>query len=167
MANAIIVGEVLAYDESFMRQALQMALKAFDSDEVPIGALVVSPEGAVIGKGYNRTEALHSQSRHAEVCAIEQAGESSHGWRLIGCTLYVTVEPCIMCMGLVGLSRIVRVVYGAKSPLFGASLEREMLPSVYKHIEGITSGICETEVEELMKRFFKDKRKKGEEHRGD
>ncbi len=167
MADAIIESEVRAYDEVFMRQALQMALQAYHEDEVPIGAVVVSPEGEVVGKGFNRTETLHSQSRHAEVCAIEQAGEYGKDWRLTGCTLYVTVEPCIMCMGLIGLSRVVRVVYGAKSPLFGSTLDREMLPSVYKHIEGITSGVCENEVQELMKRFFKNKRMKGEEHRRD
>ena len=167
MADTIIEGEVRAYDEVFMREALKMALKAYNEDEVPIGAVVVSPEGEIIGRGFNRTEQECTQSRHAEVCALEQAGKQVGDWRLSGCTLYVTVEPCIMCMGLIGLSRVKRVVYGAKSPLFGSTVDRDMLPSVYKHIEGVTSGVGELEVQELMKSFFKKKRMKGEEHKRD
>ncbi len=152
---------VAAYDAAFMKQALSMALKAFENQEVPIGAVVISPEGEIIGKGYNQTEHFHCQSRHAEVMAIEQAGRAVQDWRLSGCTLYVTVEPCLMCLGLIGLSRITRVVYGAKSPQFGSTIDREQLPSVYQHIEGITSGVCEEEVQQMMKRFFKTKRKLG------
>ena len=167
MADAIIESEVRAYDEAFMKKALEMALKAFHEDEVPIGAVVVSPEGEIVGQGFNRTEQSHTQSRHAEVCALEEAGNRVKDWRLSGYTLYVTLEPCIMCMGLIALSRVSRVVYGAQSPLFGSTVDREMLPSVYKHIEGITSGVAEDEIKALMKRFFKEKRMKGEEHRRD
>ncbi len=110
-------------------------------------------------------------SREHERCegqgCDEQAGKYGKDWRLNGCTLYVTVEPCIMCMGLIALSRVSRIVYGAQSPLFGSTVDREMLPSVYKHIEGITSGVGEDEIQALMKRFFKEKRMKGEEHRRD
>ncbi len=158
MADSYLEHDSRVYDEMFMQHALTLARKAFAADEVPIGAVVVSPEGDIIGKGYNQTEHCYSQSRHAEVIAIEQAGKSLHDWRLVGSTLYVTIEPCIMCMGLIGLSRISRVVYGAASPLFGLTLDKEMLPSVYKHIQGITSGIGEAEVQDIMKQFFKQKR---------
>jgi tRNA(adenine34) deaminase len=162
MAYSIIESQARAYDEIFMKQALEMALCAYKENEVPIGAVVISKEGEVIGKGYNRTEQEYSQSRHAEVGALEQAGRVLKDWRLTGCTLYVTIEPCMMCLGLIGLSRVSRVVYGAQSPLFGLTLDKEMLPNVYKHIKGITAGICEEEAQGLMERFFKEQRIAGE-----
>ncbi len=88
-------------DAYFMQKALRLAEKAYQHDEVPIGAVVVSAEGKVLGRGYNRTEVDYSQSRHAEVCAIERAGKKLLDWRLDGCTLYVTLQPCIMCMSLI------------------------------------------------------------------
>ena len=150
-------------DAYFMQKALRLAEKAYQHDEVPIGAVVVSAEGKVLGRGYNRTEVDYSQSRHAEVCAIERAGKKLLDWRLDGCTLYVTLQPCIMCMSLICLSRVTRLVYGAESPLFGYHLDKEVLPRLYKkHIKGITSGILEEESKVLLERFFKQKRKKGD-----
>lgn len=147
----------------FMSQALQLAQKAGLEDEVPVGALVVSHKGEVLGSGSNQTEKRHSQSRHAEVQAIEQAGELTQDWRLVDCTIYITVEPCLMCMSLICLSRISRLVYGATSPLFGYHLDRESLPSVYrKHIQGITSGIRGEESQQLLEEFFKKKRMKSD-----
>jgi tRNA(adenine34) deaminase len=153
-------------DAYFMQKALELAHKAYELNEVPVGALVVSGDGLILGKGYNRTERDNSQSRHAEVCAIEKAGKRLRDWRLDGCTLYVTLEPCMMCVSLMSLSRISRIVYGAESPLFGYHLDKELLPWIYKrHIKGITSGVLEKESKTLLQQFFKHRRKKGEHDR--
>lgn len=146
-------------DIHYMRQAFALAKKAFNKDEVPIGALVVDEQGKIIGRGYNLSQSKHSQSYHAEVRAIEAAGKMLKDWRLENCTLYVTLEPCLMCMSLIGLSRIKRIVYGAFSPLFGYHLDKEFLPSLYKRqIENVTSGILQVEIEQLLKKFFNRKR---------
>ena len=150
-------------DAYFMHKALKLAQKAYRQDEVPIGAVVISSRGEILGRGYNRTEQDCSQSRHAEVCAIERAGKKLQDWRLDGCTLYVTLDPCLMCMSLMSISRVTRIVYGAESPLFGYHIDKEILPQLYKkHIKGITSGILEEESRMLLEQFFKHKRKKGE-----
>lgn len=149
-------------DRYYMLQALELAKKAYAKGEIPIGAVVVTQEGAIIGKGYNLTEHSRSQSSHAEVRAIEQAGRKLGDWRLDGCTLYVTLQPCLMCLGLICLSRITRLVYGAESPLFGYHLDKESLPCLYKkHMKGITSGVLEEESKKLLEQFFKMKRKQG------
>lgn len=161
MAGRIIETKsiVEAHDEIHMRKALDLARRAFEEDEVPIGAVIVSSEGTVIGAGSNKSEQLWSQSRHAEVIAIEEAGRHEKDWRLVDCTLYVTVQPCLMCMSLVALSRISRVVYGAESPLFGYHLDFEQLPRLYrKHIRGISSGVLQQEAQQLIETFFKEKR---------
>jgi tRNA(adenine34) deaminase len=145
-------------DNFFMQQALLQAYKALEKDEVPIGAIIVNNLGSIIGKGYNLTEDKYSQSNHAEIRAIQNAGKKIKDWRLEYCTIYVTLEPCLMCISLIGLSRIERVVYGADSPLFGYHLDKEILPDLYKrHIKGITKGVMANEVELLLKKFFKDK----------
>ena len=155
-------------DTAFMQKALVYARKAYEEDEIPIGAVVISQDGDILGVGSNKTEQLACQSRHAEVIAIEQAGNVLQNWRLVGCTLYVTLQPCLMCMSLIGLSRISRVVYGAKSPIFGFDLDNEELPQVYrKHRGGISSGILEEESQQLLEQFFREKREKGEELRTD
>ncbi len=147
-------------DHLFMELALALAREAFEQDEIPVGALVVSQEGSVIGSGYNITERQFSQSRHAEVCAIEQAGTQQQSWRLERCTLYVTLEPCLMCMGLICLSRIERLVYAASSPLFGYTRDKEDFSSLYtKHIKGVSAGIKAEESKALLEHFFKHKRK--------
>lgn len=148
-------------DAYFMHKALQLAHKAYQRNEVPIGAVVISAQGETLGRGYNRTEQECSQSRHAEVSAIERAGNKLQDWRLDGCTLYVTLEPCLMCMSLMSISRVSRIVYGAESPLFGYHLDKEILPPLYKkHIKGITSGVLEEESRMLLEQFFKQRRKK-------
>lgn len=163
MVNRIVEGGVRTYDQTFMHKALEQALLAFESDEVPIGAVVVNAEGAIIGSGYNQTEQSYSQSRHAEVVALEMAGKGAKDWRLMDCTLYVTVEPCLMCMSLICLSRISRVVYGTPSPLFGYQIEKESLPVVYqKHLRGVTSGVLGDESQKLIEEFFKRKRVQSE-----
>ncbi len=152
---------VLYSDEYFMSYAVEQARSALAVDEVPIGAIVVDSENKIIGYGYNMVEKENSQSRHAEVMAIEQAGKCISNWRLTNCTIYVTVEPCLMCLSLIGISRCKRLVYGASSPLFGCHLDKDMMPELYlKHIAGITSGILEDEAVLLLKGFFKRKREK-------
>lgn len=151
------------YDDLFMSIALKEALKAYALREIPIGALVVSSEGKIIGRGYNTTEKDSTQRSHAEMKALAKAGKKMRDWRLEGCTLYVTVQPCCMCMGLICLSRVERVVYGAQSPLFGYVLDKEEMPDLYqKHIKGIQGGIKAHEAEVLIKSFFKERRKEGE-----
>jgi tRNA(adenine34) deaminase len=150
-------------DEYFMRFALLQAQRAYAKNEVPIGAIVISQTGAIMGRGYNTTEQDHTQRSHAEVKALAQAGKKLKDWRLEGCTLYVTVQPCCMCIGLVCLSRIERVVYGAESPFFGYHLDKESLPDLYKkHIKGITSGVLAHHAQALLKDFFRKQREKGE-----
>ncbi len=153
-------------DILFMYKALKLAYKAQELDEVPIGALVVNQQGLIIGRGFNKTETSCSQIYHAEARAIAQAGKKQGDWRLDYCTLYVTLEPCMMCFALCGLSRIERVVYGAESPLFGYHLDKQALPDLYKkHIKGITGGILADEAQLLLKQFFKQKREYGEHNR--
>ena len=159
MLNTVVTEQ----DTYYMKKALVLAQKAFDSGEIPIGAVVVTPAGAIIGSGYNWTEHACSQSGHAEVRAIEKAGKKMGDWRLDGCTIYITLQPCLMCMSLICLSRIARIVYGAESPLFGYHLDKEAMPCLYKkHIKGITSGVLAEESIHLVEKFFKLKRKKGE-----
>lgn len=142
-----------------MQQALEQAKMAADSGEIPVGAVVVSPYGEVLGSGRNLVEAYHCQIHHAEVRAIDEACKKLQTWHLDGCTLYVTLEPCMMCISLIALSRIERVVYGAESPFFGYHLDKEGVLSLYtKQIKNITSGVLGNEATALLKDFFRHKR---------
>ena len=148
----------------FMQQALKEAHKAYAKDEVPIGAVVVNAKGAIIARGHNYVEKEHTQLAHAEVRAIEKAGKKIGDWRLNNCWLYVTLEPCTMCMGLIALSRMQGLVYGASSPLFGFHLDNIDNIRVYKRstltiIDSVEIGSAGA----LLKLFFQKKRnKKGE-----
>lgn len=108
-------------DDEYMQSALDQAYKALGQNEVPIGALVVDAQGAIIAQAYNQVEALSTQRAHAEMLAMESACAVMGNWRLNNCWLYVTLEPCAMCMGFAQLSRLAGVVYGAHSPRFGYS----------------------------------------------
>ena len=146
-----------------MQKALDQAQEAFENNEVPIGAVVVNKEGAVIGVGYNQVEKNKCQTFHAEVLAVKQACAFIKDWRLDDCWLYVTLEPCTMCMGLLKLSRITGVVYGPDSPLFGYQLDNAINNQVYnKNAITIIKGVCSEKSVELLKQFFKNKRKKSE-----
>lgn len=151
-------------DNYFMHQALQLARVASTQDEVPIGAIVVSADGRIIGQGYNQVEGMQSQTAHAEIEAIQQAAQELKNWRLEGCTLYVTIAPCVMCFALIKLSRVDRIVYGAPSPRFGYQLDKVATSSVYKDI-AISSGVCEDEAQRLVTEFFQKKRKKKGEYK--
>lgn len=151
---------ILAYHERFMRAALEQAQLAFDHDEVPVGAVIVAPDGSIIARACNATESTHTQTAHAEMRAIAQAGQARGDWRLQDCWLYVTLEPCAMCMNAIILSRLAGVVYGAASPLFGyLKVDKEGSSWLYKRDAlTILDRICEQESQQLLKQFFKKKR---------
>jgi len=142
-------------DERYMRMALDEAHQALERDEVPIGAVVVCRD-RVIGRGHNLTEALIDVTAHAEMQAITAAASSLGGKYLNECTLYVTVEPCLMCAGALGWSQIARIVYGADDPKRGYHTYGGSSPFHKKTV--ITSGILGDECAQLMKDFFKSKR---------
>lgn len=141
-------------DEQYMKQALQEAHKAFSEGEVPIGAVIVC-RGQVIARGHNLTERLHDVTAHAEMQAITAATEYLGGKYLTNCTLYVTVEPCIMCAGALGWSQIPRVVYGAADEKRGF---RRFAPQALHPRCEVVSGVLEDECATLMKTFFQRKR---------
>ena len=144
----------------YMMIALNEAKKAFDMDEVPIGAVVVK-DGVVISRAHNLREKKQRATAHAEVLAIEKACKKLGSWRLDGCVLYVTLEPCTMCIGASILSRVDGVVYGADDPKGGSlgSLFDVSLIKGFNHYPWVVSGICEEECSDLLKDFFKNKRK--------
>ena len=136
-----------------MSKALQLAERAFEEDEVPIGAVVVHNQ-KIIGKGYNQTEKLTDVTAHAEMIAITSASEYMGSKFLNECTLYVTVEPCIMCFGAIEWSRIGKVVFGAHEPKSGYSSKG----LAFNHKVESISSVREVECANLMKAFFKKKR---------
>lgn len=144
-------------DEYYMSLAMRQAEEAFDADEVPVGAVVVC-NGKVIGTGYNQTETLNDVTAHAEMIALTAAENNLGGKYLPQCTLYVTVEPCIMCAGALGWSQIGRIVYGASDAKRGFTCfcHGSHTPLHPKTI--VTRGIMEEEASSLMKEFFKKKR---------
>ncbi len=145
----------------FMIKALAQAERALAAEEVPIGAVVVDQHGKIIARGFNQIEKKGSQCAHAEAIAIQRAGKKLGDWRLHGCWIYVTLEPCLMCFGLIQLSRIEGLVYGAPSTLFGVSLTiPKELPSYAKNLQ-MEGGVKEYESLLLLKKFFGMLRKKG------
>jgi tRNA(adenine34) deaminase len=143
----------------YMAIALKEAKKAYIIDEVPIGAIVVK-DGIVISKAHNLRERKQSATAHAEVLAIEKACNKLGSWRLDGCVLYVTLEPCTMCIGASILARVDGIVYGAKDPKGGSlgSLYDISLIKGFNHYPWVVSGVCEDESSLLLKEFFKNKR---------
>lgn len=146
-------------DEYYMRMAVQEATKAFDKDEVPIGAVVVF-EKKVVGRAHNQTELLKDPTAHAEMIAITQACEAAGQGRLPGATLYVTLEPCPMCLGAMIHARIERLVFGAREAKTGAcgSVVHLMADAKWNHRFKIEEGLLEFEAAALLQEFFKKKR---------
>ncbi len=144
----------------FMKLALIEAENAGQIDEVPIGSLIVDNKGNVISKAHNKTIKNVDPTAHAEILAIRKAAEKINNYRLLDTTLYVTIEPCIMCMGAIINARIKNVVYGAKDPKWGAagSLYNFSEDLRFNHNPEIISGICEDECRTIIQDFFKDKR---------
>jgi tRNA(adenine34) deaminase len=148
--------------EYFMNAAYQEALKALDEGEVPIGA-VIAKNNTIIGRGYNRIEQLADATAHAEIIAITAAAAGLATWRLDGCVIYVTLEPCIMCLGALLQSRISGIVFGATDPRLGAIATRDyrlQLEAAYGFFPNISSGLMAQESGELLRSFFRDLRKK-------
>lgn len=141
-------------DQRFMKMALSEAKRAFDADEVPIGAVVVL-NGMVIGRGYNLTERLHDVTAHAEIQAITASAETLGSKYLEGCTVYVTVEPCVMCAGAMYWAKIKRLVYGAPDDKYGYT---KVAPNALHPKTEVESGVMAQECAKLMKDFFKNKR---------
>ena len=144
----------MTQDEIFMRKALDEAQKALAAGEVPIGAVIVAQD-KVIGRGHNLTETLHDVTAHAEMQAITAATEYLGGKYLTDCTLYVTVEPCVMCAGAIGWSQLSRIVYGASGPKRGY---QTYAPRAFHPKTQVLTGVLEAECAQLMKSFFKQKR---------
>lgn len=156
--NETIFG--LKKDREYMSCALLQAHKAYMRNEIPVGAVIVDQNGIIVARGYNLVEKKQTQCAHAEVRAIMSANKKIGDWRLTNCWLYVTLEPCVMCMGLIMLSRLSGVVYGANSPLFGFHLDTQLSCQVYKSSAPIiVSRVCEKESMDLLKQFFKKRRK--------
>ena len=143
----------------FMYAALQEAEHAFEEDEVPVGAVVVY-KNKIIGRGFNQVEKLNDATAHAEMIALTSASNHLKNWRLNECSIYVTLEPCIMCTGALLSSRIENLYYGANDPKFGAcgSLHNLAENSRTNHTIKVFSGILAKESEELLKSFFTKKR---------
>jgi len=148
-------------DTHYMRLALAEAERAYALGEVPVGAVVVA-DGAFIASGFNEPIGRLDPSAHAEMVAIRNAAQALGNYRLSGATLYVTVEPCTMCAGLLIHSRIERLVYGASEPKSGAVHSNLNLfeTGPYNHRLEITGGVLETECSELMSRFFAERRER-------
>ncbi|MBP2321558.1 tRNA(adenine34) deaminase [Kibdelosporangium banguiense] len=148
-------------DEAWIRAALTVAADAPNTGDVPIGAIVVSPLGEELARACNAREALGDPTAHAEILALRAAARS-HGdsWRLTGCTLYVTVEPCTMCAGALVLARVARVVFGAWEPRTGAagSLWDVVRDQRLNHRPEVVGGILEAETAELLADFFRSRR---------
>lgn len=139
-----------------MGEALAAAREAFTNDDVPVGAVVLGPDGSVIGRGFNTREAHNDPTGHAEVVALRQAGEVLQSWHLDGCTLVVTLEPCTMCAGAAVLARIQTVVFGAWDPKAGAvgSLWDVVRDRRLNHRPEVVAGVREPECRELLDEFF-------------
>ncbi|MCR5279688.1 MAG: tRNA adenosine(34) deaminase TadA [Lachnospiraceae bacterium] len=149
----------LTPDEKYMREALKEARKAYKLGEVPIGC-VIEYEGKIIGRGYNRRKTDKSTLSHAEITAIKKASKVIGDWRLEGCTLYVTLEPCQMCSGAIIQARIDRVVMGCMNPKAGCggSLLNILQNPDFNHQAEVTRGVLEEECSEILTRFFKELR---------
>ena len=151
--------------KKYMELALEEANKALKQDEVPIGAIVVDPDGKVIGKGYNRRELDQDATQHAEMIAIREAFKNICLWRLIDCSLFVTLEPCPMCAGAIINSRIKDVYFGAMDPKAGACGSVVDLFSVEKfnHHPHVIRGLFQEKSSQMLKDFFREIRKKQKE----
>ena len=148
-------------DQFYMKIAIEEAKKAANIGEVPIGAIIVR-DGEVISRAHNLRESTQNPTAHAEHIAIQKASQYLKSWRLEGCKLYITLEPCVMCSGSIVMSRIPEVIYGAKDPKGGCagSLMDLLQESRFNHRANVKTGILEEECSGLLKAFFKEIRQK-------
>ncbi|HEY0562079.1 MAG TPA: tRNA adenosine(34) deaminase TadA [Methylophilus sp.] len=150
-------------DTEFMRQALALAQLAAQQQEVPVGAVVVK-DGVVIGRGSNSPIGLHDPTAHAEIMALRDAAKHLGNYRLVDCTLYVTLEPCAMCSGAIQHARITRLVYGASDPKTGAcgSVVNLMAEPKLNHHTQVEGGLMQAECGALLSAFFKQRRQQAQ-----
>ena len=150
----------LARDVDVMRLALARARRALGTGDVPVGAVVVGPDGAVVGEGHNAREADGDPTAHAEVLALRAAARTLGRWRLEDCTLVVTLEPCLMCAGAIVLARVPRVVFGAWDPKAGASGSQwdVLRDRRVNHRPEVLGGVLEDECGEVLREFFESQR---------
>lgn len=158
--SKLYYGIILGHMEKFMKMALEEAQKASEIGEVPIGAIVVK-DNIVVGRGYNKTETTKDPTAHAEMEAIRMAAKTLGGWRLIGCDLYVTCEPCSMCAGAIVWSRIENLYIGTMDPKAGAcgSVFNIVQEEKLNHNVNIETGILQEECSKILKDFFKNLRR--------
>ncbi len=149
-------------DEHFMKLALAEARQADDANEVPVGAVIVHQD-KVIARGHNQKERLHDPTAHAEMLAITAACEYRNDWRLTGCSMYVTLEPCVMCAGAILLARLDRLAYGTADPKTGAcgSMHQLVTDPRANHQVSVTSGLLELECSLIVRNFFARQRNLG------
>ena len=152
-------------DREWMLEALKYAEKAKEMGEIPVGAVIVR-DGELLCGAHNLRETDRSATAHAELLAIEEACRLLSGWRLSGCTLYVTLEPCPMCAGAIVNSRVDRVVFGAKDPAAGCCGSVLNLNSYpFNHAFSLSGGVCEKECLEILRSFFEETRRKKKDER--
>jgi tRNA(adenine34) deaminase len=146
-------------DERWMREAIDLARRAETEGEVPVGAVLVI-DGECVGRGWNRPVAAHDASAHAEINALRDAGARLGNYRLPGSTLYVTLEPCVMCAGAIVHARVARVVYGALDPKTGAagSVFDTLVSDRHNHVVQVESGLLADESSHLLRTFFRARR---------
>lgn len=143
-------------DEEMMLKALELARKAFDAGEVPVGAIIIDEHGTIIGEGFNQRETKKTPLAHAEIIAIEKAAEITGKWRLSDCTIYVTLEPCPMCAGAIMNARIKRLVYGAFDEKGGACASLfNLYDYPVNHKPLVRSRILEKECSSILENFFR------------
>src|ERR1700694_3713565 len=148
----------MGVEEEFMRAALELAAQAAEKGEVPVGAVVVK-DGAIIGRGYNRPITSSDPAANAEIVALREAAAALGNYRLAGCELYVTLEPCAMCVGAMVHARLARIVYGAADPKTGACGSIVDLPGLatFNHHGHFEGGILADECSGVLKRFFAER----------
>ncbi len=146
----------------FMNEAIQQAKLALMINEVPVGAVIVF-DGKVIASGFNKRESNHDPLGHAEIYAIKEASALLGTWRLNGCQLYCTLEPCLMCAGAIVLSRLDSVIFASKDPKAGAfgSIANILDIKGLNHYPNVIAGVCQPEASELLSDFFRNLRKSG------
>ena len=152
--------------KKYMQEALEEAKKAASMGEIPIGAVIIK-DGQIVGRGHNETETRKDPTAHAEMLAIRQASQTLGGWRLLGCEMYVTAEPCCMCAGAIVWSRIQKLYIGTMDPKAGAcgSVFNSPQEEKLNHYVEIETGILQEECSCIMKDFFKQLRKKKSEEK--
>ena len=145
--------------EQTMREALSLAEDAAQQGEIPVGCVITDSDGRIIGRGRNRREESHDATAHAELEAIREACEALGDWRLDGCSLFVTLEPCPMCAGAIINARIPRVVFGAREENTGScGSVIDLFSARYGHRPAVFPGVCEQESRALLQRFFRERR---------